>query len=191
MEQKAAAARAEAERIEAELERAKYAKTHENFPNTLVSTVRPRRKPQVHKFTKTFAQKVEDWKLSEEERQHFEKLRNSKSTFERREAIRDVFIYRRKNNLSDIVLEEEDEFFTDDWQAVLEEMWPPHGPRRRYSEADAEGWRQVTPYWRHRKAKYIPEEHVLGDESVDESEEDGDEREHNGELFEDHRREFY
>ena len=186
MEQKAAAARAEAERIEAELDRARYAKTHENFPSTLVGTAHPRNKKN---FSKSFAEKAEAWQADENEKAAREKLRRARSSFERRGLIRDIFIYRRRNNLADIDLDDEDEFIEDFRQVLLNEKWPAHGRRGRYSDADDEGWREVSRFWRDRKPKRSAEDRVLGDQSVDES--DGENDSHNGDLFDDHRREFY
>lgn len=186
MEQKAAAARAEAERIEAELERARYAKTNENFPATLVSTAHPRNQKD---FGKSFAQKAEAWQADDNEKAAREKLRRARSAFERRGLIRDIFIYRRRRNLSDIDLNDEDEFIDDFRQVLLNEKWPAHGRRGRYSDADDEGWREATRFWRERKPRLSLQDRVLGDESADDNDSDNDS--HNGDLFEDHRREFY
>lgn len=184
MEQKAAAARAEADRIEAELDRAKYARTNENFPATLVSTAHPRNQKE---FGRSFAQKADAWRADDAENATRERLRRARSAFERRGLIRDIFIYRRKNKLSDIDLDDEDEFVDDFRQVLLNETWPPHGRRGRYSDADDEGWREVTRYWRARKPR-TTQERVLGDESGDDNTENDS---HNGDLFEDHRRDFY
>ena len=172
-----------------EVERKRYANTHENFP-TLVTTAHRMNTDALQGF----ADLANKMRLHDEVEQQLEAYRKAKSVRERRHILNTVVLLRRPQQRYD---EEDEEEVPEDTPQDLRETYPPHGTRGTYSDVywdpeHGDGWRMVTK--KMRKVKRELTEAELAQKYREEFLMDDDGSEHyesNANYPEDSRRAFY
>lgn len=146
-----------------------------------------------HSIRPSFSKMANNWREEEEVKKQVEAYRKAKSARERREILHEVMKFRRHHASHDDDYRDEDVHDELDEGAELNEKFPPHGRRGRYSPPDSEGWRLVTRYT-HKQKRELTEAELAQKyrETFFENSDDGNDGDMNGDLTEkNQRREFY
>jgi hypothetical protein len=166
------------------LAKAKHiAKTEENFPSTLASTVRA----IVHEGP-GMAERILEAHIQEEVRRRMDQYRASTEARERRDMVNGVFLFRKsRGGYQDDEVSEEGSYIIEE-----EERYPGHGKRGTYTDADNDGWRIVTKRLSRKRELTDAEMERKWRSNILNEEEEQEQADYNGELSENgQRREFY
>jgi hypothetical protein len=161
------------------------AKTEENFPTTLASTVRS----AVYEGP-DMAERILEAHIQEEVHRRVEAYRASMEARENRNMRNGVFLFRKSRGGYQ---DDEEESEDGSYAPTNDDKYPGHGKRGTFTEADEDGWRTVVK--RVRRKRELTDAELERKWRADILHEEENEEEHvdyNGELTEvDQRREFY